>query len=199
MASSVPHKTSSEIAQYAEDVLAEHEAEGAIPVQIEEIIEFGFGMEIRPMQALKSRYGFEGALSNNLNTILVDEANMLNYPTRYRFTLAHELGHRIMHEAFIKSLGITDKTTWKEAVAAINPTLYSRAEGQAYVFAGYLLVPTGALRSSFEEARQLALSRGIDFAGLSTSAIGYVAGSFARQFNVSTEVVERQLRAIRLP
>lgn len=199
MASTIPNRSKAEIAQFAEDVLAKHEAEGAIPVQVEEIIEFGFGIEIRPMQALKPRFGFEGALTRDLTTILVDEAVMQNYPSRYRFTLAHELGHRIMHGAFIESLEMSDKTSWKATVAAIDPVIYGRAENQAYIFAGYLLVPTSALKLSFEEARQLARSRGIDLAGLSGSAIGYVAGSIAKQFNVSTEVVERQLRNVRLP
>ena len=199
MPSHVPHKSNSEIEAYAETILAEHQPEDGIPVQVEEIIEFGFGMEIRPIRALNSRFGFEGALSHDLQTIFVDEEFMQRYPNRYRFTLAHELGHRVIHGEFIRSLVFTDKEAWKSSVMGIDPTTYGIVERQAYIFAGYLLVPSPSLRLSCREASELAWTHGIELGEMGETAMSYVAGRLAKQYRVSTAVIERRLRAENLP
>jgi Zn-dependent peptidase ImmA (M78 family) len=189
----IPYMRGEDIRAKAEQVLDEHWPEGGIPIEVEEIIEFGLGMEIRPVRALQARFDFEGAISYDLQTILVDEEIMQRYPNRYRFTIAHELGHRVLHGDFIRSLTFDNREKWKQAVTGIDAKSYGRLEAQAYVFAGYFLVPTDALVTSCNEAQQMALDRGIDLSEMGATAVTYVAGHIAKEFKVSTAVIERRL------
>ena len=185
-----------DIGNIANNVLNEYQPGGGIPVEIEEIIEFGLDIEIRPVKALRSRFGFEGALSHNLQIIEVDEECMSQYLNRYRFTLAHELGHRIIHGDIIQSICYENKQDWKNAVInALDPKSYGRLEHQAYVFAGYILVPTTPLIASCQEASEHATRHGIDLTEMGQSAISYVAGSIAKEYKVSTAVMERRITA----
>lgn len=195
MSASVPYLTYEDICAAAEEFLAEHKPEGDIPVLIEEIIEFGLELEIRPVRGLQDRFGFEGAPSHDLLTILVDETVMETNLNRYRFTLAHEVGHRILHGSFISSLTYTDKEDWKRAVMDIDPKIYGRMESQAYIMAGCILVPRQSLRASCEDALMLAQQHGIDLTEMGTSAISYVAGHIAKHYKVSTAVMERRISA----
>lgn len=66
-------------------------------------------------------------------------------------------------------------------------------EYQAYMFAGHVLVPTGSLVESCKEVRATAAEHGIDLSEMSDGAISYVAGRIAKEYKVSTAVVERRL------
>ncbi len=73
-----------------------------IPIPIEEVVEVDMGIEIFPIPAFFIRYGIVGYLSNDMNTLVVDEDTMKRYPARYRFTLAHELAHYLLHADYIR-------------------------------------------------------------------------------------------------
>lgn len=191
-----PYLTDESIRVAAEGILDIHQPDRAIPIDIEDLIEFGLEMEIRPVRGLHARYQFEGALSHDLSTILVDEDRMLRHPSRYRFTLAHELGHRVLHANVIGSLELRSSADWKAAVASIDPSEYGWLERQAYSFAGHILVPLAALEGSIRDAQMLALSRGIDLTEMDEGAMAIVAGAIAKEYRVSTDVVIRQLRKV---
>jgi hypothetical protein len=82
----IPYMSREAICAAAEEFLTTYQPDGGIPVEIEEIVEFGLEMEIRPVRGLYDRFGFEGAISHDLQTILVDERIMVRVPNRYRFT-----------------------------------------------------------------------------------------------------------------
>ena len=149
----IVYVSDSEIERVAQECLATHWGEGIIPVDVEEIIEIGLGLEIRPITDLNSRFGFEGSVSQDLQTILVDE-RLQNTENRYRFTLAHELGHILLHKGFIQSFNFGSRDDWKNAVESINSKSYGSIEAQAYKFAGYLLVPRETLFLRCEEAKK---------------------------------------------
>jgi len=192
----VPFMAAEEIRRAAESVLEQHQPGGGIPIEIEQIIEFGFEMEIRPVKGLNARFGLEGAISHGLDTVVVDEDFMTRTQNRYRFTLAHELGHRVLHGDIIRNIQFGDRQGWKSAVLSIDAQAYARLEHQAYVFAGHMLVPTSALMDACEEARRLAV--GVDLSEMGTTAISYVAGNIAKEFRVSTAVMERRIAAERM-
>ena len=64
----------------AEEFLAIYNPDRTIPVPIEEIIEFQFGMDIVPMPVV-------AYLSQDLKEIRVDEFVQRNRPSRYRLSL----------------------------------------------------------------------------------------------------------------
>jgi Zn-dependent peptidase ImmA (M78 family) len=198
MPAPVPFISQEEIQDRVDEFLREYHHDLSIPVPIEEIIEFGLSIEIRPMRGLKARFQFEGAITHDLNTILVDEGIMQRYPNRYRFTLAHELAHRLLHGTFISECVVTSNDTWQQSIQEIDPKSFSFMEHQAYIMAGRLLVPTSALKSLLQDAKITAARAGIDLDSLGDEAQSYVAGNLAKVLQVSTEVVDRRLRAEQL-
>lgn len=194
-----PYIPLADIRRAVEALLAEHHPGRSIPVPIEEIVEFGLGIEIRPFRGLRDRFGFEGALARDLKTIIVDEAVMDRHENRYRFTLAHELGHLTLHGALISAAPILDKESWRREVGAVDPQSYAHLEQQAYLFAGLLLVPADLLREVYTEMDAFALERGVDLTEMGEDAISYVADRIGRVFRVSGQVIARRMRAEHLP
>lgn len=183
------------IAAAAGALLAEHHPALTIPVPIEEIVEFGLGIEIRPFRGLRERFGFEGALTRDLRTIVVDEGMMDRRENRYRFTLAHEVGHLVLHGELIAAAPVTDKRTWRDEVRAIDSQSYAHMEHQAYRFAGCTLAPAEPLRRVYAEMHELAMARGIDLSAMGEEAFEHVAPRMAKVFRVSRDVIARRLRA----
>jgi Zn-dependent peptidase ImmA (M78 family) len=190
----VPRRSQEELRTQAELFLDQHHPSGEVPVPIEEIVEFELGLEIRPIRDLRKRFGFEGSLSSDLTTILVDEELETRFISRYRFTLAHEVGHLVLHAEQVQAIASETTSEWKATVQSIPALDYSRMEFQAYEFAGCLLVPRQPLLALYEEAGRLAEEHGIDLAELQDTSIDYIAGWIARNLDVSTAVVERRLK-----
>ena len=81
-------------------------------------------------------------LQVSANTILVDaRLEEQENKGRYRFTLAHELAHWILHREMI----ISDRTE----AAFIEGVHNSKMEGQADYFASALLMPMGTVKKYF--------------------------------------------------
>lgn len=194
-----PYVPMDEIRTAAEALLKEQHPSLAIPVPIEEIVEFGLGIEIRPFRGLQDRFGFEAALTRDLKTIIVDESLMQRSENRYRFTLAHELGHLVLHGQLISRAPITDKASWRREVNAVDPATYAHLEQQAYIFAGLVLVPSQPLIEVYREMETLALDHGLELAEMGEEAITYVADRIGRVFRVSGQVIARRMRAEGLP
>ncbi len=190
----VPQRSLEELKHSAQLFLEQHHPSGETPVPIKAIVELDMGLEIRPIRALRSRFGIDGYLSTDLRTIVVDESLVTRYVNRYRFTLAHEIGHLVLHSEQIHALAQTSPTEWKAAAQAIDPPSYSRMEFQAFEFAGCVLVPRQPLLELYQQAGRLAEQHGIDLGELQDASLDYVAGWIARRFEVSTEVVERLRR-----
>lgn len=193
MASILRH-SDHELRRAADDFLLRHHPGLAIPVPIERIVEKNLGLEIVPFRAYRSRFGLDGAISSDLTTITVDEHCMEEYPNRYRFTLAHEVAHLVLHAAHIRDLAADTPNEWQASVLNADSIDRSRMEYQAHFFAGSILVPKSPLLSAYDDARRQIEARGYDIAELSDVAISEIAGSIAKLFHVSTQVVERRLK-----
>ena len=120
-----------------------------IPVDVEMIVEKDLGLDIVPLPGLQGQEG-ESFTTADLTAICVDLGVMESVSTRYRFSLAHELGHIELHCEIMSKLGATDFSSWKRVHHAIDPDDYGWLEYQAYAFAGCVLVPRHHLRPAFE-------------------------------------------------
>ena len=82
-----------EIREVANKTRVDHSKTDSIPVDIEYIIEHGFGMEIRPIKNLRSKTDIEAYVSKDLKSISIDARAYEEdrFQGRSRFTLAHEL------------------------------------------------------------------------------------------------------------
>ncbi|HNY02869.1 MAG TPA: ImmA/IrrE family metallo-endopeptidase [Bacteroidales bacterium] len=113
-----------------------------IPLPIEKIIETKMGLEIRPIVGMKSA-GIEALLLNDLRSIIVDNDAYLDerLENRFRFTLAHELGHLMLHPDITKGLRYRTIRDYINHRLGQNTEDLDWFERQASEFAGRLLVP----------------------------------------------------------
>jgi Zn-dependent peptidase ImmA (M78 family) len=144
----IPYKNYEEIRKIATGFLAKYHPSGGIPIPIEEIIEFQLKLNIIPIPGLRNITNIDGADAftyRDQGAIAVDEYIQKNVPNRYRFTLAHEIGHRELHREYF-SLRINSVGDWKEYAKNLAGDQHSIMEYQANCFAGLVLVPGDKLK-----------------------------------------------------
>jgi hypothetical protein len=167
-----------------------------IPVDIFEIVEFELGLEIRTILNLREAGDVDALLLGDLKTIAVDQNDFLNdrSQNRLRFSIAHELGHLILHEDVFSKIHYSSVDEWIAFFQKIPEDQYYWIEQHAYEFAGCLLVPREKLVEKLTDAVALAKSAGFDAWDTSgDSTRQFVAHGIARHFGVSDQVIERRL------
>ena len=146
----------------ADDFLNEHHASGELPVPIEEIVEFRLSIDIVPVPGLQKLIDVDAFISSDLSEIRVDRFVYENRPARYRFSLAHEVAHWLIHRDVFALLKFSTVQGWMDALASIPEDQYGWIENQAYNLAGLILVPSQPLRDLFENASASANAAGVD-------------------------------------
>jgi Zn-dependent peptidase ImmA (M78 family) len=189
-----------EINKRAEDFLRKHKRNEILPVDIEAIAEFDLGLNIFPFPNLQQTFDIEGFISGDLNVIYVDEFIYYQRPARYRFTLAHEIGHYVFHSDLIASFHPQSVADWSKFVLGIDEETYGWLEWQAYSFAAAVLVPPVSLKQNFRKELKL-LQPKIDFIrsqGLSIeSSQDYIVNAIATKligiYDVSADVLNKRI------
>ncbi|MBN1596664.1 MAG: ImmA/IrrE family metallo-endopeptidase [Bacteroidales bacterium] len=176
-----------------------------IPVPINDIIEFKLGLDIQPIFGLKEQIDTEGFLQSNLTTISVDSKSYVDdrYKFRLNFTLAHEVGHLVLHAEQYKEMQFTSTKEFIQFQQNIDEDSLEWFEKQANEFAGRLLVPIDKLKElvSAEEAfctqladKLAASSEEISGREIESYVLDSLAGRIYKVFEVSKEVVKRRIR-----
>ena len=111
-----------EIAKHADGFLQKYHKSKSTPVPIEEIIDLDFNIDIIPLPGVQDLCDVEGFISPDFKAIYVDKYVYDNRPYRFRFTLAHEIGHLIIHK---EKLSQIEKT---KNIPIIFMTAYNTAE-----------------------------------------------------------------------
>ena len=142
----------------AEEFLTQYHPERKIPIPIEEIVEFKFGINIIPIPNLFPLIEVDGFTSSSLREIYVDEGMLSRVPTRYRFTLAHEIGHIVLHRRVFETTKIDSLASWMNFYAGLSDLERNAWELQAYNFAGLVLVPRVDLKRRVQEILSKPLS-----------------------------------------
>ena len=189
----VPILSYEDIRSKADDFLAEFHPSREIPVPIEEIIEFQLDMNIVPLPGLKDLLDIDGFISGDLSIITVDEYIFNKFENRYRFTLAHEVGHFWLHHEFYESAGLTGLDEWKEFVTEIPEDKHNWLEYQAYSFAGLVLVPQEPLIEEVNSKIKLLDGSGISLMEHWDLAWEYICSDIAKSFSVSKAVIEKRV------
>ncbi len=163
MAFKAPYIPKDELRRRAGELLQDHNPAGTIPVPIEFIVESAFGMDIVPMPGLEAGFDTVAFLTKDLREIRVDEYVYFNRLNRYRFSLAHELAHRILHADLWRDFEFHDIASWKAAITQSIPEReYSYVEFHANYFAGLVCNtrtwPTSTRRRSTATSRQPGLA-----------------------------------------
>lgn len=194
----VPFIKAEDIEQKAIETLRKH-WRGGIPVDVDAIIEFGFEIDIRPVPGMRNPVFGAGFTLRDWSAICYDDSQP---PLRVRFTLAHELGHVVLHRSLIDALPPTHtRDAWIDLYLELPPDAIGYLETQANMFAANLLVPRSFLEIEFgkhlpsmqplaEEAR----SSGFRRSDYLDHMLGAMATRLAPSFDVSDEMIAHRLR-----
>jgi len=142
-----------EIKARAERVLEKFHASRELPIPVDDIVDVGLGIDIFPLPGLRVSFDFDAFLSNDLMRICVDEYVYTHYENRYRFTLAHEIGHLCLHDYVYKACPITCVDDFHRFNEALDAEQKRKMEWQANRFAGYLLAPDSHVISCWDRCR----------------------------------------------
>jgi Zn-dependent peptidase ImmA (M78 family) len=161
-----------------------------LPIPIEEIVELQLGLDIVPMPNLLDIYRIDGFLTSDRTAIYVDEGQYREQYGRYRFTLAHEVGHFYMHKEYFESYSFTSVNEYVEFVQSVDRKLIGRYEVQGMLFAEQVLVPEDQLLSVIGEV----ITSNIDVISIVSKFDGvivpYIAKGISKPFQVSSDVIE---------
>jgi hypothetical protein len=148
----VPYLSYEDIRHAADTFLRQYHASGTVPVPIEEIIEFQLQIDIVPLPGLEEAYHIVGFTSHDLREISIDEYVYAHQPGRYRFTLAHEVGHRVLHAPLYAVQQFRSTDEWKQFIQRVPELEYKWLEWQANCFAGLVLVTRQTLVQTCDRA-----------------------------------------------
>lgn len=185
----VPFVSDEEIKARAEEFLKKHDPSGTIPVPIEEIVEFQLGIHIVPLHGLHQAFEIDGFTSSDLTEISVDMAVFETRPRRYRFTLAHEIGHRVLHKELFLGQKFQNVDEWKTFIKNTPLKEHGFLESQANKFAGAVLMPLVPLREKFEIAKAEIEKAGLSFKNLPDYGWDILCQNLARHFDVSSDAI----------
>jgi hypothetical protein len=186
----VPFKDHDHIKKIAADFLRKYHPKDSYPTPIEEIVEFRLGIDIIPIPGLHEIIEIDGFISSDLSNISVDDYVYKHRQGRYRFTLAHEVGHAIMHEGVYRHRAFNTTGDWKDFMETFSENQWSWLEWQANQFAGLILVPSHHL-----EKRVKYHSKQIKALGIKNEAVAMdrIVELLSRDFVVSREVILRRI------
>lgn len=180
-----------EIVKAAENFRNKHWS-NIIPVDIEKIIEQKLSIEIIPVPDLMKLCFADALITSDWKKIYVDNEKYMDerWEGRLRFSLAHEVGHLVLHKNLYTSFGIESFSDFYDFFEKIDQQQYNFIEGQANKFASYLLIPNANLQ---EELDILLADKKIP-ENTDQEILNHVlAGSLCEKFNVSVEALEKAL------
>jgi hypothetical protein len=193
MAFKAPFFRYEDLRRYAEAFLAEHHPMRRIPVPIEQIVDVQLGIDIVPVPGLGT-FDTVAYISHDLTEIRVDEFVYRHRPNRYRFSLAHEVGHRELHADIYRQFAFSDVASWKHVMTNVIPLeQYRYLESHANSFAGLVLAPAAELREAFFDYVEKGQAHEIDFDEPGTGARELVEEHLATIFEVSAEVIHKRI------
>ena len=72
----------------------------SVPIDMEDIVELKLEMEIIPLKSLQTLFGIDALITSDWRSIYIDYDRYVDerYQNRLRFSLAHEIGHFVLHK-----------------------------------------------------------------------------------------------------
>lgn len=189
----VPVLSYDQLRDEAARFLRTYHPSGSVPIPIEEIVDLQLKIDIIPTPGLLDNFDVDAFITSDMESIYVDEFIYRSRRSRYRFTLAHEIAHAVLHQKAFRALSFDSIDSWKGVQQKMSDEQHAWLEFQARAFAGYALVPPDALKTAFQRARSKAIEAGISIDRAGEGARQIVADALAREFDVSREVMSRRL------
>lgn len=168
----------------------------SIPVDIEKIVEFKLGMDIIPIPGLKKNCDTDAFITSNWKAISVDNESYVNDndQNRLRFSIAHEIGHLVLHKKIYAEFSISELEDFYNFINEIPGKEYGYLETQASKFANYLLMSRDVLKKEKDKL----LKKNSELEGIDSETVNsYIAGPLSSVFGVSAQVVEIALNDLK--
>jgi hypothetical protein len=182
-----------EVGSAAGRFLRKFNPSGEIPVPIEHIVDNHFRIDVVPFPGLEDNFHTVGFTTSDLSAIYVDDHVYRMQPQRYRFTLAHEIGHVVLHGELYEKLGWRTVHEWKEALTEIPDDQFSWMETHANTFAGIALVPAGDLEEELGKCKAR-IAKSVPGAKRMPDLFDkYVLVCLAKKFDVSEDVIRKRI------
>ncbi|MCX6745647.1 MAG: ImmA/IrrE family metallo-endopeptidase [Candidatus Parcubacteria bacterium] len=186
----IPYFKNQELKQKADEFRIKNWGD-SVPVEIEQIIESKLGIGIIPIPGLYKQCNADALISSDWKTIYVDNDNYIDdrYYNRLRFSLAHEVGHFILHKDLYSSFEISSVEDFYNLIERIGDK-YGIIEGHANRFANFLLVP----REKLGIEKEKVLQTHPEIKEFETATVNsYIAIPLSKIFEVSQDVIEISL------
>lgn len=178
----------------ADNFRKEYWPENTLPIDMEQIIEMKMGIFIEPIPDLRREHDIDAFLKRDYSGVVVDLESFMEdrFQNRFRFSLAHEIGHLILHRNLFEKYPIRSIEEWGLFITEIPDDQYRYIEYQANEFAGRLLVPGNVLMKEVENCVDLIKDPElIEFLKKSPEAIfPSISPMISRVFGVSDEVIQ---------
>ena len=146
-----PNLKLADVVNAANDFLKTYHPSFDLPIPIEEIVEHKMDIAIFAVPGIKSLIGVDAFISSDFSQITVDEDCFVRFPERTRFSIAHEVGHLILHKDWYEKYGPKNFEDYLSSHDKADEQIYKFTEIQAQTFAGLVLVPTNLLFSELEK------------------------------------------------
>lgn len=166
----------------------------AYPINIEAILDLNLKFKIIPIPNLEVLTNTVGWTCLREKKIFVDKS-VYCHPkeNRYRFTLAHELGHIVLHEHIFEQANedIHSIKDLKQFIYKINHTTYRWIEYQAYSFAGAILIPRNYL---LQEIDKFKTKNSLNNVSDERKLLNYLS----EEFSVSNVCMRKRLKGLKM-
>lgn len=147
-----PRLNYEDIKKIAEEFLSQNNQDNLVPVPIEEIAELNLNIQIVPIPRLKTTFKIDGFINSTFDQITIDDEVFNRFEERARFTIAHEIGHKILHEKYFKHKKFSIIEEYIKFQESISNNENYILERQANYFAGCILVPGSRLKLEIDNA-----------------------------------------------
>lgn len=138
-----------QIKEIAEGFLKKYHPDLSVPVPIDDIAELKLGFGLVTIPLLKSSFDIDGFINSTFDQITIDDDIFNLYEERSRFTIAHELGHWVLHSSIYSRFKIQTPDNYLDFQNRITEEDQKWLEIQANIFAACFLVPTSKLKEEF--------------------------------------------------
>ena len=109
----IEHLSYDDIRLKAQQFLSRHHPAADIPIPIDDILDLQLGIDIIPLPGMRHSSDVDAFISRDMTAIYVDEYVYQSVETRYRFSLAHEIAHAVLHQKVFRELTYNDLQSWR--------------------------------------------------------------------------------------
>lgn len=141
----VPNLRYADVVYVADNFLKKYHPSFTLPIPFEEIVEIRMKIFVMAVPGIKSLLGIDAFISSDFSQITIDENYFIKFPERTRFSIAHEIGHLVLHKEWYGKYGPKNFEDYLTFHDRIDNQVYKYIEIQAHTFAGLVLVPKNLL------------------------------------------------------